>query len=94
MRYIAAVEATSYLTLLVTLGWRLFAGGPDLSSLVGPSHGLAFLAYFVCVAQVREVLGWSPRQTMAVLAAAVVPLGGYVVAERLIAADLTRSQQT
>lgn len=81
------VEATTYLTLLATVVWRLAFDGPDVSSVMGPVHGIAFVAYFVVTVMVRDELEWSTRRTLAILFAAVIPAGGYVVAERLAAGN-------
>ena len=77
------VEATSFLVLLALLVWRRGFDGPDLAAVTGPIHGLAFLAYAGLVLWVREDAGWRLGQTLVLLAAAVVPLGGFFVARRL-----------
>ena len=52
--------------------------------MLGPLHGALFLAYFVLVVFVREDRGWGAARTLGVLAAAVVPLGGWLVERRLL----------
>jgi len=82
----AVVEA---LSLLVLLGFAVgrAAGGPDLSATLGPIHGVVFAAYVVVVLQARPHLGWTVARTIVVVLAAVVPLGGAVVAHRVMATD-------
>ena len=87
MKPVAMLEATTYLTLLATVVWRVAFDGPDVSSVIGPVHGIAFVAYFVVTVMVRDELEWSARRTVAILVAAVIPAGGYIVAERLATAN-------
>ena len=78
---VAVVEAVS---LVVLLGFAIgrAAGGPDLSATLGPIHGIVFCAYVVVVLQARPHLGWSTGRTVLTLLAAVIPVGGLVVAHR------------
>jgi integral membrane protein len=82
-RVIAIVEATSLLVLWITLIWRRGFDGPDLSGLLGPIHGIIFLAYLVAALRVRSAHGWNAMRTAVVIAAAVVPVAGYLLAARL-----------
>jgi integral membrane protein len=84
-RYVALVEATSWLLLLVATGLKYGADGPDLAPILGPIHGLLFLAYVFLALSLREEAGWDGRTTLAVLAGAIIPFGGYVVERRLLA---------
>lgn len=79
----SVAEATTYLVLLATAVARRAFDGPDLSGLVGPVHGVAFLVYCGAVILVREHAGWRAGRTTLILLAAVVPLGGFAVARRL-----------
>ena len=86
LRVIAVVEAVTLLCLLgAVISYRVF-DGPDWTATIGPVHGLAFVAYFVAVIQTREDLGWSARRTVAIVIAAVIPAGGFVIARRLASA--------
>jgi integral membrane protein len=87
LRYLAIAEATTYLVLLATLVWRRRFGGPDLSDATGPVHGLVFVAYVAAVLIERADRGWRASKTFLALGAAVIPLGGYVAAHRLLASD-------
>lgn len=79
MRYIAFAEATSFIALLVASVVKR-TGGSELGvQILGPIHGLLFIAYVVIVFNVRADLGWSGKTTFWVLVAAVVPFGGYAV---------------
>ncbi|MEA2156426.1 MAG: hypothetical protein QOE11_2566 [Solirubrobacteraceae bacterium] len=85
-RYVALAEATSWLVLLIATGLKYGADGPDLAPILGPIHGILFLAYVFMALSLRDDAGWDGRTTGLVLIAAVVPFGGYVVERRLLPA--------
>lgn len=84
LKVVAVVEAATYLVLLCSVVAHRAFDAPDVTASVGPLHGVAFLAYFALVVQVREVTGWGALRTLGILAAAVVPFGGFVVGHRLL----------
>lgn len=73
-RYVALAEATSFIVLL---GCSFFAR--DGVHVMGPIHGLLFLAYVLIALVIREDAAWTPKQTVLVLVGAVAPFGGFVV---------------
>ena len=73
-RWVALAEATSFLILL-TCSFAARDGVP----IMGPIHGMLFLAYVLIALMIRETQGWTAKQTVLVLAGAVLPFGGYVV---------------
>lgn len=79
MRYIALVEATSFLALLVASYVKRTGGGETGVEILGPIHGLLFVAYVIMALRLRPEAGWTGKQTFWVLAGAVLPFGGYVV---------------
>lgn len=83
-RLVALVEAVSYLLLLCAVVVKRVLDGPDAVSVLGPIHGIAFLAYFLLVLLVREEQGWTPWQTVIVLVASAVPFGGFLVNQRMV----------
>jgi len=90
LRVVALVESCTLAALLAALAWRLLGDGPDLSGVLGPTHGIAFLAYAAVVLQGREAYGWRAPTTVWLLAASLVPFVGLVLAERLAGGgDLT-----
>jgi integral membrane protein len=95
MRYIALAEATSFILLLAASVVKR-SGGTELGvHVLGPIHGLLFIAYVAYAFNVRSDLGWSGRTTFWVLVGAVVPFGGYVVDRWLLrdpGGDAARSQ--
>jgi integral membrane protein len=79
MRYIALAEATSFIALLIASAIKR-TGGSELGvQILGPIHGLLFVAYVWIALAIRRDMGWSVKTTFWVLVGAVVPFGGYVV---------------
>ena len=79
MRYIALAEATSFIALLIASVVKRTGGSGLGVQILGPIHGLLFIAYVVVALNVRRELGWTGKTTFWVLVGAVVPFGGYVV---------------
>lgn len=78
-RYVAFLEATSFLALLVATALKYSDKGETGVQILGPIHGALFLAYVGLVVLLRSDEGWSPKVTILLLLGAVVPFGGYVV---------------
>jgi len=78
-RYVALTEATTFLALLVASVVKNTGGSEVGVQILGPIHGLLFIAYVVIALQLREPEGWTTRQTVWILVGAVLPFGGYVV---------------
>lgn len=79
MRYIALAEATSFIALLVATYVKRTGGGEMGVHILGPIHGLLFIAYVIVALRLREEAGWSWSTTGLILLGAVVPFGGYAV---------------
>ena len=79
MRYIALAEATSFIALLIASVVKRTGDNELGVQILGPIHGLLFIAYVVIALNLRPRVGWSGRTTFWVLVGAVVPFGGYVV---------------
>jgi integral membrane protein len=84
MRYIALAEATSFIALLIASFVKRTGGGELGVQVLGPIHGMLFIAYVVIALNIRHDMGWSGRTTFWVLVGAVVPFGGYAVDWRLL----------
>ena len=83
-KIVALVEALSFLALLAgSVTYRVF-DGPDLVGVLGPVHGIIFLVYLVLALAIREEQGWTGGQTLLVILAAAIPLGGFIVNRRLV----------
>ena len=78
-RYVALLEATSFLLLLGASYLKHAEDEPIGVSILGPLHGLLFLAYVGMALTLREQCGWSGRTTALILLGAVLPFGGFFV---------------
>ena len=78
-RIVALMEATSFLMLLVASVLKRTADADVLVTILGPIHGVLFIAYVLIALGVRPEQGWDLRTTLLVLLGAVLPFGGYVV---------------
>jgi integral membrane protein len=78
-RYVALAEAISFLILLVATVVKHSDGAEGGVQVMGPIHGVLFLAYVAIALGVRGPAGWSPKATIGVLIGAVMPFGGFVV---------------
>jgi len=78
-RYVAFLEATSFLALLVASYVKHTDGGETGVQILGPIHGLLFITYVVFALRLRAEHEWSGRTTALVLLGAVLPFGGYAV---------------
>jgi integral membrane protein len=78
-RHVALAEATTFLLLLVASAIKNTGGSEVGVQILGPVHGLHFIAYVVIALQLRRPAGWTGRETFWILVGAVLPFGGYVV---------------
>ncbi|MFY9487240.1 MAG: DUF3817 domain-containing protein [Solirubrobacterales bacterium] len=78
-RWIAFAEATSFLALLVATYIKHTDGGELGVQILGPLHGVLFVAYWGFAVNIRETMQWDMRVTALVLLGAVLPFGGYAV---------------
>ena len=83
-RYVAIIEATSFLALLVATYVKYQHDSPGGVEILGPIHGALFIAYVLVALYARTVAGWNAWTTALVLIGAVVPFGGYVVDWRIL----------
>ena len=78
-RHVALAEATTFLALLIASYVKRTGGGELGVQILGPIHGLLFIAYVALALQLRREAGWTNQQTAWILIGAVLPFGGYVV---------------
>lgn len=81
-RAIALAESASWIALLAAVVLELVADVGDLTSVVGPVHGVLFLGYLASILVLRRQLRWDGQRTMAAVLASLVPLGAYLLVER------------
>jgi len=84
-KVVALAEAASYLVLLAASVAKHVLDMPGFVPVMGPIHGLIFLAYLWLALLVRAELGWNLMTTLMVVVAAVIPLGGLYVERRVLA---------
>ncbi len=70
--------ATLLLLLLVAVPLKHLAGMPGLVTVLGPVHGVAFIAYLVALLDKVAGGGWRPRDMARAGLVALVPLGTLV----------------
>jgi len=92
MRYVALLEATSFLALLVATYIKYHDDAPKGVQILGPIHGVLFIAYVLIALAVRRRARWSNRATLGVFLGAVLPFGGFVV-DRWLARDANQPQR-
>ncbi|MFD0900932.1 DUF3817 domain-containing protein [Actinomadura sediminis] len=79
-RLVSIAEAVSFLVLLlVAMPLKYMADMPAAVSLVGPIHGVLFIAYVGVAVIVRQQLGWNMTRTILALGAAVLPVAPFFV---------------
>ena len=89
LRVMGWIEGTSLITLLgMAVPLKRLADTPELVSVVGPIHGLTFIAYIALASSTVFGGGWTAREIVRVLGASIVPFGTFLN-ERL----LRRKQQ-
>lgn len=92
LRWVSVAEATSFLLLLVATVLKHGADMPLGVEVLGPLHGVLFLAYVGLVVAARPQTGWDTRRTVLALVAGVLPAAPYVVERRWLRdADAERS---
>lgn len=84
-RWVAIAEAVTFLGLLVATFVKYSLENERGVEVLGPIHGMLWLAYVVLVLVVRPEAKWSVMMTMLVLLASLVPFGGFVVERRVAA---------
>jgi integral membrane protein len=82
LRLVAVLEAISWLALIVATIVKYSADAPLGVKILGPTHGVLFLAYVALTFEVRRQASWDRRTTLIVLADAILPGGGFLVARR------------
>ena len=83
-RWVALAEATSFILLLAATVVKYAVDQPEGVTVLGPIHGVLFLAYVALVIFEREDRGWTLGQTLLVAAGAVIPFGGFWVERRFL----------
>lgn len=84
LRAASIMEALTLLTLLlIAVPLKHLGGYHGATSVVGPIHGIAFLAYVWLAIQTSSSAGWSKSETLILIAFAFIPFGGFINERRL-----------
>lgn len=84
LRVAGIIEGISFIALLaIAMPLKYVADMPRAVSIVGMIHGVLFLVYLGAAVQVWLVARWPATRMLGVLAAAVLPLGPFVMDRRL-----------
>lgn len=78
LRAIGFVEGISFLLLLgVAMPVKYLAGNPDLVRMVGPIHGLLWIAFIGVLLEVRAAHQWPLNRVIGAVVASVLPFGTF-----------------
>lgn len=77
-RVAAALEATTWLGLLIGMAVKYLGGGEGGVTVFGPIHGVVVLGYVAATLWAASVFGWGGRTVWKALLASVPPLGSVV----------------
>ncbi|MFD0688397.1 DUF3817 domain-containing protein [Actinomadura fibrosa] len=79
-RIVSIAEAVSFLVLLlIAMPFKYMADAPAGVQIMGPIHGILFLAYVGLVFVVRQPLRWDLKRTALALVASVLPVAPFLV---------------
>lgn len=79
-RYLAVAEAISFLLLLGVAVPLKAAGVTEWGvHIMGSVHGLLFIAYLAFAVSLARPAGWTAWQLLWILAASIIPFGGFAV---------------
>lgn len=82
--YVAIAEAVSFIVLLVATAVKYGADAPRGVEIMGPVHGVLFLAFVGLAVIIGSQRRWPWQRLAIVVASAVIPVAGYVVGHRLL----------
>jgi integral membrane protein len=93
-RLTAIAEATSWLLLIIATIVKYSADQQLGVHVMGPIHGVLFIAYVLLALQIRSKLDWTGRTLLIVLAESILPFGGFLAARRPELAETTATDPT
>ena len=84
LRAVALVEGTAFLLLLfVAVPLKHLAGVEEPVQVLGPAHGVAFLAYAWLLSRLAVERDWPRGRVLRMAAAGLLPLGAFFVLRSL-----------
>ncbi|HEY8566918.1 MAG TPA: DUF3817 domain-containing protein [Beijerinckiaceae bacterium] len=92
LRLMGWVEGTTLLLLVgVAVPLKHLGGWPQAVSVLGPVHGLAFLAYLAAAIEAVSSGGWTRREAARLFGVSLVPFGTFLNDRWLAARAAARS---
>lgn len=76
-RLVSVLEGLSFIVLLIGSVLRR-TSDLDIVPVMGPVHGVLFIAYLLLVIDVRGKLGWNGKTTGLAVLASILPFGPFV----------------
>ncbi|MGY8672546.1 MAG: DUF3817 domain-containing protein [Verrucomicrobiia bacterium] len=84
LRFVGIIEGVSFLILLfIAMPLKYMADQPLAVRIVGMAHGVLFLAYIAVLIRAKIHAKWTLKRTAALLIAALLPFGPFIVDRRL-----------
>jgi integral membrane protein len=78
LRVIGFAEGLSYVLLLfIAVPLKRFGGHPEAVQILGPIHGVLFIAYLFAVVQAKIDYAWPAGKTALALVASILPGGTF-----------------
>ena len=78
LRLAALIEGCTLVTLVcIAAPLKHFGGIPMVSTILGPIHGIAFVAYVWLIFSTRSQLGWNTGEMARLLIPAFIPFGTF-----------------
>ena len=79
LRGIAFVEGLTLLLLvLIAMPLKYVLNQPQYVSIMGPIHGVAFIAYIISLIEVSTSYGWNKTAFVKAFIAAIIPFGTFI----------------
>lgn len=84
LRRVSLAEGVSFLLLLgIAMPLKYLAGVPQAVTVAGWAHGLLFMLVMHALFQAMSLEGWTVRKSAAVVVAALLPAGPFVLDRRM-----------
>jgi len=84
LRAVALVEAVAFLALLfIAVPLKHLAGIPEPVLVLGPVHGIAFLAYVWLIGREAVERDWPPDRALWLALAGLIPLAPFFIVRSL-----------
>ncbi|OLT18991.1 hypothetical protein BJF78_36425 [Pseudonocardia sp. CNS-139] len=69
--------------VFIAMPLKYFFGQPELTSVVGVTHGFLYMIYIVCTLLLAERCRWRPLDALLILVAGTVPVASFVAERRV-----------